>query len=119
MNSNELVLLYVPLPDQKTGQMMAQRLLEKKLIACANVFPPHIAIYDWNGAICDDPETLVLFKTTEDKKKAATEMIVDLHPYSTPCITTLPTNSTHGPFLDWVRRQTEGEPAPSESNGRR
>ena len=105
-SDQELILLYVPLPDQKTGQMLAQRLLEKNLIACANIFPPHISVYSWNGAVCDDPEVLTIFKTSSEKKQAAMAAIKELHPFETPCITVLKGQDTFAPYMDWVNRQT-------------
>jgi periplasmic divalent cation tolerance protein len=101
---NSIVLLYVPLPDQKTGQMMAQRLLEKKLIACANIFSPHIAVYEWNGAVCDDPEVVTIFKTSKDKKDQAMAAIEELHPYETPAIIAIDSTDTNKTFYDWVNR---------------
>ena len=103
---NQIVLIYTTLHDQKTGQMVAQRLLEKKLIACANIFPPHIAVYEWDGNIVDDAEVAVIFKTSKAKQQECMAAIAELHHNECPAIVALESSDTNKPFFDWVNSQS-------------
>ena len=46
-------------PDE--AKSLAQRLVEERLIACANILPGVTSVYRWEGAICEDDETPVSY----------------------------------------------------------
>ena len=102
-----LILFYIPVPNQKTGETIAKTLLNEKLIACANILPPHLSIYKWNGKLETNSESVMILKTRHSLCPAITAEIKKLHPYDCPCIITIDPVHSNPEFLEWVKKQTE------------
>ena len=102
-----LVLLYIPVPDQKTGESIAETLVNEKLVACANILPPHVAMYECKGQITRQSESVMILKSRHSLKPAIQAEVEKLHPYDCPCIITIDPMSSNPMFLEWVKKQTE------------
>ncbi len=100
------ILIYMTAPAAE-AEKIASRLLDKGLIACANIMAPHTAVYKWQGKVEKGAETAVIMKTREELFEAAREEICSLHSYECPCIVALPITAGHEPFLQWISGQTE------------
>jgi periplasmic divalent cation tolerance protein len=96
---------YITLPSPAVGESIAQKLLEQKLIACANIFSPHQSIYSWENQIKSETEYAMIIKSQLSHKKALTQLIQELHPYETPCILFSRVDSTPD-FFNWVIAET-------------
>ena len=57
-------VVFVTVPDQDAGVELARRAVQEGLAACGNVIPGLTSVYRWDGAVQEDPEALVVFKTT-------------------------------------------------------
>lgn len=97
-----VVQLYVPFPSQKAAKQASYTLLKEKLIACANIFPAAVSIYEWNHKIETAKEVVVIFKTTTKKSLKAMERLRALHPYGCPCIIELRPIRGLKSYLKWV-----------------
>lgn len=101
-------LLYTTWPDEESAQRAAGRLLEDRLIACANILGASTSIYAWQGEVKREREIVALFKTSAKTASAARDRLIELHPYDEPCIIALEVDrapSAKG-FLDWVEAET-------------
>lgn len=78
-------IAYVTYSDESTAHDIGQRLLERRLIACYNLFPIRSAFW-WQGKIENDHEVVTLLKTTQSRWSELVATLHDLHPYETPCI---------------------------------
>lgn len=99
-------LLYSTFPDRNEAVFVARALLEKRLIACANIIDQAMSLYRWDGQVKEEPEVVMFAKTTSDKNEAAIALINDLHSYEVPCIVALPVEAGFGAFLSWVQEET-------------
>lgn len=88
------------------AQKICRSLVEQKLIACANVLPPHTSIYRWNEAVQTELEVLAVIKTTSDKIEQIQLYIAANHSYTTPCAVFWPIEQGPDNFLNWVYKQT-------------
>ena len=79
-------LIWCPFPDEASAASAASRLLDEKLIACANLLGPVHSLYEWNGERGEGREVGVLFKTDAALLDAAVARIEALHPYDTPAV---------------------------------
>jgi periplasmic divalent cation tolerance protein len=79
-----ILLFYVTHPDEATANDVSKKLLDQKLIACANVFPIS-SQYAWQGALHNDAEWVSVLKTHPDLENRVEEALSRLHPYETPC----------------------------------
>lgn len=81
----KFIFIYITNPDQKTAETIANTLLERKLIACANIFPIK-SIYSWKKKIVKEKEVILIAKTTSSKFSKIEKIITKTHPYKVPCI---------------------------------
>jgi periplasmic divalent cation tolerance protein len=79
-------LIWCPFPDQAAAIPVVARLLDEKLIACANMLGQSYSMYDWNGARGEASECPVLFKTDATLLERAVARIAELHPYDAPAV---------------------------------
>ncbi len=104
--SAELVLFYVPVPSKESGLKLAKGLLQENLIACANLMPPHLALYKWDGELQEDSEHIMILKTTAAAAHKVEALLTERHPYDCPCILQITPSKTSQAFLDWANQQT-------------
>lgn len=95
-------VVLVTVPHAEAGRELARRVVEERLAACGNVIPGLVSVYRWQGEVQEDPEALVIFKTTEDALPELEKRVVELHPYEVPELLALPLTHGHPPYLRWV-----------------
>lgn len=99
-------MFYVPCPHIECARDIARTLLQEKLIACGNILPQMQSLYVWEGKIEENPEVLLILKTSSGVDKTALEKrLASLHPYSVPAIIKLEA-SCNAPFQEWLEVST-------------
>ena len=103
-----VIVLYTTWPDVQSVEQAAARLLEERLIACANILGESRSIYRWDGEVQSAKEIIALFKTSPAMARHARDALIALHPYDEPCVLALEseTDFSAAGFADWVRRET-------------
>lgn len=96
--------IYITNPDRKTAKKIALRLLKKRLIACANIFPIE-SVYWWKGKIENAKEVVLILKTKEKFNKIKNE-VKKIHPYSIPCIIKFDVEANEE-YENWLKRETK------------
>lgn len=99
--------VYTTFPDVMMAKSISAELLNRSLIACANIFPAHIAMYKWDGAVQQDDEIAVIYKTSGDKLNDLEKTYVELHPYDVPCFVAIDVDDGHEPFMKWVQTEVK------------
>ncbi|MCB9991340.1 MAG: divalent-cation tolerance protein CutA [Rhodospirillales bacterium] len=100
-----VIFVYVTCATQEEAGTISRALLEKQMIACANVMVPHQSLYRWEGEIKEAQETVMILKTYESLFHELKREICALHSYSCPCVVALPVKAGHEPFLEWIGAQ--------------
>lgn len=100
-----LSLIYTTFPDQTTAETIIQKLLEDRLIACANSLGPMTSQYKWEGKLEKSQEIAVFLKTTGDKSPEVIEALSALHPYDVPAILEIPVGKSAPSFLAWLKEE--------------
>ena len=77
---------YVTAKDKREARHISKYLLQKRLIACANLFPIE-SLYWWKGKIVEGKEIVLILKTIKSKVVQVRQEIEKLHSYEIPCIT--------------------------------
>lgn len=101
-----VVTLYTAINDAEAARQLARALLEERLIACANILPAGLSLYRWEGKTVEEPETVMLLKTTERLAPEAMARLVALHGYDTPAVLVWKAAGGHQPYLDWIAAKT-------------
>jgi periplasmic divalent cation tolerance protein len=97
-----LILVLSTFPGAESAERAARALVEERLAACANLLPGIRSLYRWEGEIRDDPECLVIFKTSSANRSALERRLVELHPYSVPEVVSLAASAVSPAYLDWA-----------------
>ena len=100
-------LIWCPYPSKKEARNAAKRLLEKRLIACANIVDCVESVFAFEGEIKTAQEVAALFKTTEARMDDAILLIKDVHPYELPAIIGWRCDSSAPETLLWLSRTIE------------
>ena len=80
-----MIIYYVPCKDKKESKKIAKKLLEKKLISCANILPGD-SVYTWEGEIKEGKESFLIVKTVDRHEEVVKEEIKKMHSYDLPAI---------------------------------
>lgn len=102
----DIRLVYCPFSDDEEARTIARTVVREQLAACANVLGPIASIFPWQGALCEQPEVPVLFKTALPQSKALVARIVQLHSYEQPGVLVLPVEYCPPSFRAWVLAET-------------
>jgi periplasmic divalent cation tolerance protein len=94
-------ILYIPVPDRETGRSLARMALERKLAACGNLHGPIESLYEWKGEMKQEPEWVLILKTTPERVRELSDRIEADHPYECPCVLHL-SGEANSRFADWV-----------------
>jgi len=79
-------LIWCPFPDEASAREAAGSLLDRKLVACANILPSMTSLFLWEGKRSESGEVGVIFKTTQAGFDAAIAALDAHHPYDNPAI---------------------------------
>lgn len=97
-------------PSRDAARTLARELVERRLVACANVVPGVVSIYRWEGAVQEDDEVLIVLKTRRDRTTELAGAIRELHTYDTPEVVVLPVDGGDRDYLSWVLREADASP---------
>lgn len=98
---------YITVPTPEQAEIIAQRLVEQGLVACANIFPAITSLYEWEGKIAKESETVIIAKTTQNQEQAIIDLVKKNHPYDCPCIVFHPIQGGNNEYLNWVEKQVK------------
>jgi periplasmic divalent cation tolerance protein len=99
-------VLLVTAPNEEAARSIARVLVDERLAACVNVIPMSASIYRWEGKIVEEPESLLLVKTSAARVEPLAQRIAALHPYSVPEILSLPVERGLAAYIAWVVEAT-------------
>jgi periplasmic divalent cation tolerance protein len=101
-----MIVVYVTYPSAKDAKTISKILIEAKLAACANIFPAHQSIYQWQDKIEETNEVAVIYKTRAGLFENLKTEVLKHHPYEAPCIVAWPIETGYAPFMDWIKDST-------------
>lgn len=105
-----VMFVYVTAADLDEAKQIGRQLVEEQLAACANILPGATSIFRWQGKLEEASEAVLILKTTEQKLETLIARAKALHSYDCPCIEALPVVDGNRDFLEWVVRETGGDP---------
>ena len=106
MEKQELSWVYMTAGSLQEARRIGKKIIEKKLAACINVIEGMRSLYQWEGELQEDIETVMVAKTRHELVPDLTRTVQSLHSYECPCILELPVRSGNPEFLDWIRSET-------------
>jgi periplasmic divalent cation tolerance protein len=99
------VSVYVTCPDNDTARRIARALLDRRLVACANIFPVE-SLYRWEGRVEEARESAMLMKTRAALVPDVVAAVRELHPYEVPCAVGVQLGEGMPEYYAWVDEET-------------
>jgi periplasmic divalent cation tolerance protein len=100
--STSYILVLVTASSKAEAEKIGQSLLERKLIACANIVGPVSSHFHWNGKIDVAEEFLVLMKSRMDLFTELSDAVKLLHSYEVPEVIALPLAAGSDAYFAWL-----------------
>ena len=99
------LLFYVTYPDEDTARKISEQLVEKRLAACANIFPINSA-YWWEGAVVQEGECVSILKTRLELEAELELALLAIHPYQVPCLLRFEVRANTA-YENWIQESTK------------
>jgi periplasmic divalent cation tolerance protein len=96
------VLVSIAAPDGETALRLARRLVEERLAACVQVIDPIRSVYRWKGEVQEEPEALLLAKSSQERVPRIHELLRREHPYELPELVSVPITGGSPESLRWI-----------------
>ena len=98
--------VFITVKDAAEARNIGRKLVEEKLIACANYFPIN-SIYRWKGDIEESGEFAIIAKTRAALAERLIQRVKQLHSYEVPCVVTWDIEEGNPDYLKWILESTE------------
>ncbi len=98
------IFVYITAPSRAEARKIAKYLLDKKLIACANIHKIE-SLYRWKGKMADESEWVLVCKTVGKNYQKIVKETEKIHSYSVPCVIKIPAFS-NDKYFKWVEKET-------------
>ena len=97
---NEIYFIYVTHPNKDHADKISKILLDKKLIACSNIFPI-TSCYFWNNKMENEQEWVSINKSVPGLVDSINKTINEHHEYDVPCILNWSVNANEE-YYQWI-----------------
>jgi len=101
------IVIFITTTDEQEAQVIAKLLLEKRLIACANVVPKVSSMFWWQGVLESEDECMLILKTKTSLLSEVVEMVKSAHSYDIPEVIALPIIGGNEDYLKWIGDETK------------
>ena len=103
----EIIQVVTTANDRSIIEKIGRDLVEKRLVACAQILGPIQSIYRWKGTVENAPEWLLLMKSKASLYPVIEGEIRQQHPYELPEIIAINIDKGLAGYLDWVASETK------------
>lgn len=99
--------MIVSFPNLNSAEKISDALLQKKLVACANIIPRVESKYWWKGRLEKHSEILAILKLKTKSYKNVETLVKKLHPYDAPEILLFKIDKGNKNYLNWISNVTK------------
>ena len=110
----DLLAVFTTVADSEQARRLATAAVEQGLAACVQA-EPNRSTYRWKGAMADDNEVRLVFKTTKQRYAALERWLLAEHPYELPALYALPVSEASSAYEAWVRESVRAVAAPGSA----
>ena len=101
---NEIIVLTTADSDELAAAV-SKALVERRAAACVNIIPGIRSLYRWQGKVCDEPERLLLIKSSRDHFEKVCAIIREIHTYDVPEAIAIDIADGDPRYLAWIGDQ--------------
>ena len=95
---------YIIASNKKEAERIAKKLLNKKLIACANVISNVNSYFVWKNKVQNSKEIIICGKTTSKNQTKIIKAVKSIYSYAVPCIIFFDIKNGNKDFLKWIEQ---------------
>ncbi len=106
--SSEFCVVLTTVATRDEAEKLARQLVEQQLAACVQMMPIN-SVYQWEGAVQQDDEVLLLIKTASTRYAGVEAFLLAHHSYSVPELIQLPINQGSASYLQWLGKAVGSE----------
>lgn len=99
-------LIIVTCP-KKDSERIIDEILESKLVACILNIKLDGSKFWWEGKICKEEESLLVFKTRKELVDKLFEKLKEIHPYDVPFIAEIKVEKVNKDYFQWLKEVTQ------------
>ncbi|WP_141046701.1 divalent-cation tolerance protein CutA [Aliarcobacter cryaerophilus] len=99
------VIVQTTTSNEEEAKKIAKILIQDKLAACVQLKDIE-SLYDWDGKLCCERETLLSIKTKKELFSKVKSKILELHSYDTPEIIELDISNISEDYLKFIKENT-------------
>jgi periplasmic divalent cation tolerance protein len=96
------ILIIITAANKKEANKIAQALLKRKLVACANIISGVSSLFWWQGKIDRCQESVLFLKTKRSLFRKITKFVKSLHSYEVPEIIAIPIIEGDKDYMRWL-----------------
>jgi len=96
------IVVLISVKNGREANKIAKKLVEAKLIACANIVRDIKSIFSWKGKLEKADEVLLILKSQKRCFPGIVKTVKKLHSYDVPEIIALPIIDGNKDYLKWV-----------------
>ena len=100
--AGDYCVVFVTAGSRPEARRIARALLERRLVACANIVSGVESHYWWEGKVDHAREWLLVMKTRRNRFRAVELAVKQLHSYQVPEIIALPLTAGQADYLRWI-----------------
>ena len=97
-----MLVVFTTAPTTDEANSLARKIVEQRLAACVQVLPQMTSVHWWDGAVREEPEHLLLIKTTAEKYDSLESFIKMNHSYEVPEIVAIEAERVSEAYLGWM-----------------
>jgi len=101
-----MVFIYTTCRDTAEAKDMGRRIIKARVAACVNIWPME-SIYFGDAGLEENPEAVLLVKTSEAKVAEIEDFILKNHSYSTPFVGMYPAQRLNREYKEWMAKQIQ------------
>ena len=107
MDTQLPMVYFITTPDKKTALELANVLVKKKIVACANIIENITSVYWWEDKINTDQECIMVVKTVKNQSDTLIEYVQNIHPYEVPECIGINIAKGSKPYQQWIVDSTK------------
>ncbi len=99
--------VFTTLHEAGAARALARSAVEARLAACVHIEEIR-SVFRWDGAMQEEPEFRLLFKTSDAAYDRLAAHILENHPYDEPALWAVTMERGSQSFFDWIASETGG-----------
>ncbi len=96
------LVTFITTKNKREANKIVKKLIEEKLIACANIVDGVKSVFWWQGKVDQANEVLLICKTKKSCLSKLIKTVKTLHSYAVPEIIALPIVAGNKDYLKWM-----------------